>query len=364
VNIVHVTPTLEVEAGGLSEAVFQIASCQAKAGHVVTVLTPKGKESPLLDTGRLRMKPLTVGLKGWGIPWGVGPLMNDLHPDQIHLHGLWEPFLHMVARWGRGNRVRTGWTSHGMEADGLQPQHRVLKALLRTVYRVSWRQADWIHVLNEDEAQHWASRTNGTLHRISNGARSIDPEGSPPAWLKLLEGKRLITFLGRLHPLKAPEVAAKAFLEIADQIPDAVLILAGSDSGMEKTVRDLMASHPAGGRIVLPGWVDAQAKAHVLARTHLFLHPSRSEGHSLALLEAAAHGLPVLMSESAGFPELAEAGGACVFPSTPEECADAILEMLADPEGLNEIGERGRALVTESYSWSSTAAKLLAAYSA
>jgi len=366
VRIVHITPTLEVESGGLSEAVRQIAFHQAERGHEVTVITPKGKEGGFQKQASVGVAALPVLWNGWGPPRGVEALLTSLHPEQLHFHGLWEPFLHVLARWGIRNGVRTGWTPHGMEAPLQRTHYRFLKLLFRYLHRYpySWEHADWVQVLNEEEQHYWADRYNEHVVRIPNGTVYRPPEDPMPEWLTPLQSKRILVFLGRLHPEKGADIAVGAFLRIADTFPDTVLVLAGSDGGMAETLRQRIQRHSATDRVVFPGWVGAKAKAHLLSRATLYVHPSQSEGHSLALLDAACYGVPVLMSKTAGFPELVEAGGAVVFEEGEESCAQHLGDLLGDPAVLSRIGERGQQLVRSSFSWESTVSALLQVYGA
>jgi glycosyltransferase involved in cell wall biosynthesis len=291
-------------------------------------------------------------------------VLEALRPDAIHLHGLWEPMLHTCARWARRQRIPYGLTPHGMEGPWHRGNRRGRKAVLGRIcgYARTWNGAAWIQALNEEEQVYWSKRTSGTVLRIPNGVTVSPPAGAPPPWLQAVAADQtVIVFLGRLHPQKDPFTALEAFLQVADACPQALLVLAGPDGGLQRDLEARLRGHAAASRVWLPGWVGPEDKAHLWSRADLCLHPSRSEGHSLTLLEAAAHGVPVLMRPEAEFPELAACGGARVFQGGAEACARELRALLDDPGQRAAMGNAGRDEVLRTYSWDRTVEALLEA---
>ena len=86
----------------------------------------------------------------------------------------------------------------------------------------------------------------------------------------------------------------------------------------------LRGSMPATASVILPGHISNRAE--FFAALDLFIMPSRSEAWGLAALEAMAHGVPVVASNTGGLPEMMEANetGWLVTPGDPRELADAI----------------------------------------
>lgn len=363
VKIVHLTPTLLPEAGGLYLAVQEIAQGQAAMGHQVTVVCPLEIPSTLSQANGVTYMSLALLGKGWGLGTGWVAQLEDLQPEVLHLHGLWEPFLHQAARWATRKHIPYGLTPHGMEEGWHRNRRRFMKRVFRRVcrYEETWRKARWIQVLNEEELADWSARTHGCTRLIPNGATHMVPLGEPPAWLRAYDGKMLVTFMGRLHAQKDPEAVLDGFLEVANTHPEAVLVLAGPDggllTGLQQRVRERGFEH----QVLFPGFVEGNEKAHLWQRTDVCVHLSRSEGHSLTLLEAAAYGVPVLMSSGARFPELAEVGGARI--ATPGKVFQQALEhLLDDPSERERMGERGRSLITTRYSWTTSVEALLDLY--
>jgi glycosyltransferase involved in cell wall biosynthesis len=130
------------------------------------------------------------------------------------------------------------------------------------------------------------------------------------AWMKRKRPKRLL-FLSRIHAKKGLDLLVPAWGKLTREFPDWELLIVGPDEGgYQATVEKMMADcgcsetcwiHPA----------VSGAEKHALLRTaDLFVLPSYSEGFPMAVLEAAAHRIPVVQTDECNFPELAAAGGA------------------------------------------------------
>ncbi|MEJ2247473.1 MAG: glycosyltransferase family 4 protein [Acidobacteriota bacterium] len=83
----------------------------------------------------------------------------------------------------------------------------------------------------------------------------------------------------------------------------------------------------------------------------LFVLPSLSEGLSSAIMEAMASSLPVIASKVGGIPELVQNGdnGLLVHPADPESLAQAIVQLVENPETLRQMGIRGRERMEEKF---------------
>jgi len=90
----------------------------------------------------------------------------------------------------------------------------------------------------------------------------------------------------------------------------------------------------------------------LLAAMDMFVLPSHSEGVSLAVLEAMAAGLPVIVSEVGGLPEIVqhEETGLLIPPKDPEALALSLARLLENPELAKRLGQKARERVQEKYS--------------
>jgi glycosyltransferase involved in cell wall biosynthesis len=103
----------------------------------------------------------------------------------------------------------------------------------------------------------------------------------------------------------------------------------------------------------MAAWRDAQ----------VFVLSSYSENFGLAVVEAMAAGLPVIISDKVNlWREVAGAGAGRVVPCAVEPLAAALAELLGDPGLAREMGRRGRDQVREHFRWDRVALALEEAY--
>ncbi len=176
-------------------------------------------------------------------------------------------------------------------------------------------------------------------------------------------GVPLILFLSRIHTWKGVDQLVEAFVRIQVRHPDAVLVVAGPDEcDAERRWSRVAAEKGFADRLLFPGVVTGQDKHDLLGRADLFCLPSQGEWFSMAVLEAMAHSTPVLLTPECNFNQAIEAGGGRTSSSDPEALAGAIEEMLGDQDALRRMGEAGRRLVIDCYSWDSITDRLLEVY--
>jgi glycosyltransferase involved in cell wall biosynthesis len=116
--------------------------------------------------------------------------------------------------------------------------------------------------------------------------------------------------------------------------------------------------------VAFTGMLEGEARIEAFQAADLFVLPSVGEGASMALLEAMASGLPVVLTEGADLPEIESTGAGIVVPPTAEALAEAIRSLGADPHRRAAMGERGRELVRSRHTWPRVAGEVLSVYEA
>jgi glycosyltransferase involved in cell wall biosynthesis len=167
-----------------------------------------------------------------------------------------------------------------------------------------------------------------------------------------------IGYLARICPEKGLHLLIDAFIELAGRPggESARLEVGGWVAKRERAYLERLEARvrEAGlaGRAVFHGELDGPAKRALLRRVDLLSVPTTyREPKGLYVLEALAHGVPVVQPAHGAFPELIEAtgGGLLVGPESVNALAAGLLELIGDPERRRELGRRGRAAVERAF---------------
>ncbi len=158
----------------------------------------------------------------------------------------------------------------------------------------------------------------------------------------------VVTFAGRLIPLKGLDILVAAIARLETSGVYANWLIAGE--GTERRVLvERVARLREPGRVTFLGHrSDMDA---VLAATDIFCLPSRSEGLSRALLEAASHGIACVSSDVSGARDVIPTDdyGLVVPVGSPPALADALGRLLASPAERVSMGRRVHARVVERF---------------
>ena len=176
--------------------------------------------------------------------------------------------------------------------------------------------------------------------------------------------KSIILFFGRVNFKKGLDILAKAFGAVARRREDVHLVIAGPDNeGWGDKARAWLGEEGLLARTTFTGMLLGPEKLAVLRDASLFVLPSYSENFGLAVIEAMAAGLPVIISDKVNIWREVHAGGAGrVIPCDAPALAEQILELLDNPDAARQMGQQGRSLVQERFQWPRIARRLAEAY--
>lgn len=312
-------------------------------------------------------------LRGWSP--ALGSAIDDIATggmDIIHHHGLWM----YPGIYARRTAIRHGKplviSPRGMLDDWALDHGSARKALALLAYEQrNLRSACLFHATSRMEAD--AIRRNRLMQPIAvipNGVDVPDPAAVPSrelveaAYPELI-GRRWLLFMARLHPKKGIDLLLEAWSELAPELPDWHLVLAGPDldgqgAQLTATIADARAM---GRRITVTGMVEGGMKEALLAHADLFALPTRSENFGIAVAEALVHGVPVVTTTAAPWSELAARG--CGWWVSPDASAlgNALrTAMTLTADERNAMGQRGRLFAVEEFSWNSIGARMADVY--
>jgi glycosyltransferase involved in cell wall biosynthesis len=167
--------------------------------------------------------------------------------------------------------------------------------------------------------------------------------------------------LGRLIPHKAFDVAIRAYRDVPTAIEFAI---AGAPGYDERYAEDLHAMAELDERVHMLGFRTGEELQQLIAHCYALVHPSRSEGLSLAVLEAMGHGKVVIMSDIPENLELIDHSGISFPVDDVAKLRDVLAWAASDEELLRERGRRAQEFVRKHFSWDSIVDKHLRVYEA
>ena len=192
-----------------------------------------------------------------------------------------------------------------------------------------------------------------------------DQRGARTA-LGLPLGSPVLLFVGRIQPLKGPDVAVRALAEL--RRPDALLMIVGGASGTDGS-EEMCRLQALIDELGLAGQVRfvAPQPHHILSTYYraadVVLVPSRSESFGLVALEASACGIPVVAAAVGGLLTLVDHGetGFLVPGRSPAEFARHVADILDDPARAAALGAAATRRA-QRYTWAFAAARLRRVY--
>lgn len=191
----------------------------------------------------------------------------------------------------------------------------------------------------------------------------VDPPHSPGKADELPSTplRPYLLFLGTIEPRKNLVRVVEAFNLLAGKYPEHLLLIVGKQGWHTEATAAAIERSPYRDRIQLPGFVTEEQKAALLRHCDALLYPSLYEGFGLPVLEAMAHGAPVITSDLSSMPEVAAGAALLVDPHSARAIADAIDRLLKDPELAQALRQAGP-LRAAQFTWQRTAETTLAAY--
>jgi len=327
------------------------------------------KDLPLWGTVRVQAYRV-VGPRAFGYAPGLKSALLQENPDLIHVHGLWMYPSVASLYWSRRSRRPYLISPHGMLDPWALRNSAWKKRLAAGLYEQRHlSSATCLHALCDHEAQ--AIREYGLRNPIAVIPNGVDlPLGrvaAPPPWESLLrENAKVLLYLGRLHPKKGLPNLLRAWAEVQAE-PGAKawhLIVAGWDEGgHQRKLRSLGAELGLSRSLHIVGPQFGQDKWASFARASAFILPSFSEGLPIAVLEAWAYGLPVIMTPQCNLPEGFQKGAAIPVDPSVQGITAGLRELfrMSDAD-RHHMGERGRQLVQQQFTWPTVVAQFKEVY--
>lgn len=375
-NVPFVVGGLYTESSGIARILSDLANALGAKGWPISVYTARRAGASTADhllqppsacfsrparwLGRLSYSPELAALLEKVIP----------KADVIHNHSMWMLPNAYASRIAAEHRKPVVFTSYGYLEAWALAHSRWKKRLAGWWFQDrDLHRAACLHVNSEGEIA--GLRSYGLRNPVAvvpNGVHlgAFDSLPAPAAFrerIRLPDGRRIVLFLSRMHPKKGLSHLLTAWKQLHQQFPEWHLVLAGPDDGDETRTRQQVKDLDVEASVTFAGSLEGDVKLSALAAAELFVLPSFSEGFSMAVLEAMASRLPVLVTPGCHFPEVQDQAAGLEVSPTHEGVLEGLRVLMSCTEQeRSEMGRRGRQLVESSYTWDHVADQMLDLY--
>jgi glycosyltransferase involved in cell wall biosynthesis len=308
-KLLHVIASIRAAGGGPTEAVRSLSAVHQRDRHSAEVASLDDPEDAEVRNFPIPVHALGPAHSRYGYTPALVPWLrqNRSRYDAAIVHGLWQ--YHSFATWRAFHSTSTPYYvfPHGM----LDPWFKRTYPLKHAKKWLFWPWADY-RVLRDARAVFFTCEQERLLapqsfvlyraHAVVTGLGTTPPPSGVDATPFLdhypdLRGKRLLLFMGRLHPKKGCDLLLEAFAATLGSNPEWRLVYAGPDSlNTQQSLGTRAAALGITDRVVWTGMLRDAMKWSALAAAEVFALPSHQENFGIAVAEALACGVPVLIS--------------------------------------------------------------------
>ncbi len=180
-----------------------------------------------------------------------------------------------------------------------------------------------------------------------------------------LKGKKIVLYLGRIHPKKGIGMLLEAFRKVIAQRDDVYLVIAGpvNNAYAKKMISLVNKESILKRRVIFTGILLGAGKTGAFFASDIFILPSYGENFGIAALEALACGLPVLLTKETGLSsDLKESGAGLIFKREVSDISKNIERLISNPDLREAMSSRGRELVRKRFDLEVTVDRMVSLY--
>ncbi|ORW89006.1 alpha-(1-2)-phosphatidylinositol mannosyltransferase [Mycobacterium sp. IEC1808] len=372
-RVLLVTNDFPPRPGGIQSYLGEFVGRLAGAGsHSVLVYAPQWKGADAFDDAaeaagyRVLRHPGTLMLPGPAVDGRMRRLIGEHGIDTVWF-GAAAPLALLAPRARQAGATRVLASTHGHEVGWS------MLPVARSVLRRIGDGTDVVTFVSRYTRSRFASAF-GPEARLEYLPPGVDtdrfrPDPAARAELRARYGlgeRPTVLCLSRLVPRKGQDALIKALPSIRRRVDRAALVIVGGGPYLD-ALRKLANDCGVAEHVTFTGGVPADELPAHHALADVFAMPCRTrgagmdvEGLGIVFLEASATGVPVIAGLSGGAPETVRHNktGLVVDGRSVDEVAEAVGELLADPERAAAMGAAGREWVTSQWRWDTLATRL------
>jgi glycosyltransferase involved in cell wall biosynthesis len=384
-KILQIIPSVSLVYGGPSRMVLGLSSTLAKLGEDVTILTTNSNGDagqPPLDV------PLRQPIKQDGyeiIYFPCSPfrrykfslelliwLKKQANNYQIaHIHALFSPLSTTAAIISRMCQLPYILRPLGtLDPADLQKKRQLKQIYGNLLEKGNLAAAAGVHFTSEQEAKisyRYGIKTNDIVIPLGvDLPDTLPPTGAARQKLGIAADQPLLLFMSRLDPKKGLDLLIPALEKLLDMGLNFHFVLAGAnpqDANYEQQIIDKIKTSRLAKYTTITGFIMGDFKLELLKDADLFVLPSYYENFGIAVAEAMAIGLPVVISDQVHiWPTVIKYQAGWVTSTDINSLTNTLKIGLENPQQRQIKGENARQLVLNEYSWNAIAKDMIEVY--
>jgi glycosyltransferase involved in cell wall biosynthesis len=360
---------------GVALAATQTVFALAKRGHLVNVFCPvldldQGFEFPAENPAQFLDEKLTIhygrdhkhtdnGPTEAGLAKTLGPLMDSQKTDMVLLHGWHSPMLERAAKMAKAAGLPYIVHLH----DALTPSKLTMSGFFRKRYvnnHVIPFMRDAANVITPTEDVSKAIQEWDWQVPVEVCVTGVDSGALLRQKYARLVDEPYILFMGNLSKENNLQFLLEAFAQCAEKIDPWKLVLAGRDTDSQSAaLTKTIAKLKLGERVVQMGFVSAEQKTSLLQNAGLFALTTNVPGVHIALLEALACGVPVLVSPEGNVPDIEEGKAGSTLALETDRWSKAFSQLSQTSELRRRLGLNAHQLYIENHNLDTAMERLI-----
>ena len=372
-KVLHVIGGISRDSGGPSRSVQGLVAGLNAVGVETWLMTLNHGDEPWVD-----------GVTRFENGGEFEEVVQRVEPDIAHLHGIWSVALHRCVETCRRLGVKYVIAPRGM----LEPWSLQQKWLKKRIARLLYQDRDLkcaaaLHATAESEAEQFRKLGFKNPIIVSPNGVNVPKNFSRVEHVDRVEKKRVL-FVSRMHPKKGVLELVEAWdklssvSSVCSVVKDWCCELVYTGNGdfereYEKKVKARVMELGLEDQFIFTGALNDDEKWAAYARADLFVLPTYSENFGIVVAEALWAGVPVITTKGTPWKELEDrkCGKWIDLPeegSNPSDWPTLVSALecmisMSDDE-RRQMGERGRMLVEEKYTWDAVVKAMVKGYEA
>lgn len=391
-KILQIVPSISLVYGGPSQMIrglsAAIAQQPATAVGQVTILTTDSNgdvdEAPLdvpLGTpvaedgyeviyfrcSPFRRYKFSTGLLSW--LWA-----NAHRYDIAHIHALFSPVSTTAATVCRWKNLPYIMRPLGtLDPADLQKKKQIKKIYASLLERPNLAGAAAIHFtsgLESKVSERFGVSTPGKVIPLGVALPNLPERSASQLAIRkrfdIPAERPIILFMSRVDPKKGFDLLLPALDNLYQDGKPFHFLLCGAnpqDRAYETRIKKQVESSAWAKQATVVGFVSGELKAQILSAADVFVLPSYYENFGIAVAEAMAAKIPVVISDQVHiWPVIKESESGWVVPTQVGALTDALGEAIAQPDVRSQRGDNAQRCAKENYSWDAIAQLMTTTY--